>query len=101
MGEDALDGVRRAMAVIDALPKPTPMTIVTHKHLLAGKVLQMLDDGHLYAFMHPDDLKAIPPAPASILSYGGIPVREFDDEMRAVFVRGLERLAQANSALTS
>lgn len=96
-----LDAMLRAKAAIDAMPKPVPMTIVQHHHMMRGKAWQMMDDGHLYAFVHPDDLAAIPIAPASLLGMAGVPIRQFDDEMRAVFVRGLDKLAAAQGAALS
>lgn len=89
----------RAKAIVDAIPKPTPMTVVTNEHMMPGKAWQMLDDGHLYAFIHPSDLSAIPTVAASTLGYAGVPVRSFDEpEMREVFLRGLERTVEAEDA---
>jgi hypothetical protein len=86
----------RAMEVIDAMPKPVLMTIVQYRYAQKGKAWQMMDDGHLYAFIHPDDLAAIPTAAASQLGVAGVPVRSFDEDMRRVFIRGLARMAAAS-----
>lgn len=80
---------------LEAIKPPAPMTIVQHQYMEPGKAWQMMDGGRLYAFIHPDDLAAIPTVPAAGLGMAGVPVRAFDAEMRAVFVRGLERLAAA------
>lgn len=91
---EVLDAVLKAAAMLEAQPKPPPMTIIAFPGGLRGKAWQMLDEGRLYAFVHPEDIAAIPAAPAAFLSFKGVPVRPFDDEMRAVFVRGLARLAE-------
>lgn len=90
-----VEAILRAKAQIDALSKPTPMTIVQFPHAMRGKCWNVMDDGHLYVFMHPDDLAAIPTRPAVMLGMADVPIREFDDEMRGVFIRGIERLVIA------
>lgn len=84
--------LERAMATVK---NPPPMTVVHSPHMMKGKAWQMMEDGHLYAFIHSDDLTAIPAKPAASLYVADVPVRAFDDDMRAVFVRGLKKLAAA------
>lgn len=101
---DTIDLARLARMVRD-LPRIDPTVIVRHPYVLAGSPWKVLDEGTTYFFIHPTDLSAIPArdarslAPSSAKFLGspvrlyGIPIREYDDEMRAVFVRALDRLA--------
>jgi hypothetical protein len=82
-------------AAMEAMPKPRPATIVTGPHFLPGAAWLVREGDHLYAFIHDGDLDSLPKRAGDAMFMTGIPVKTMaDPEMREVFTRALDRLAQ-------
>lgn len=91
--------LRRALDALGTIPPPP--IIVRHPYQPRGGPWMIRDGGRDHYFINPDDIDALPLAPKTDSPLlGGIPVREFDAEMRAVFLRGLERLAAMEPAIS-
>lgn len=90
--------VEKLQRALDALgPPPTPLAIVKHPHIMAGKPWRVRDEGTDYYFVHPSDVDALPLlAPLrTALPVDGIRVWDIaDPEMRAVWDRAMDRLVK-------
>lgn len=105
-GELTVEAIEK---MLNTPPKPVPTVVVSHPHIGRGASWKIIDNGTTYFFVHPLDIAALPSrdrsgvyAPTDLLgatnALFGIPVREFEGEAREVFIRGLERLAEAEAA---